>query len=394
MTESGVRETLTRVRTAASRLRDRDPEEIVEAIGDVLEEWRDPKSAPRMRLARELPGATGFSTPVVERGLSVALESWTRGSLRDLWLEEAGRDAVGFGTTAVLLAGAIPMPTLLALLAPLVLRSGIVTRAASRDPLTAHVVADSLRARDSQLGEALALVEFDHRDSAALAAFLAADCVVATGSDATVAEVGARTRGTLVARGHRLSVAVIGRDADPQIAANALALDVALWDQLGCLSPVAAYVVGSREATRRTAEALADSLERIEQHLPRGIVPAEAAARIAHERADAELRAAAGADIALRTGASWTVVTEADARPRTAPLHRFVRVHPIPDVGALESALAPYANHLAAIGFSGAPLPGTYGASLTCALGRMQAPPLTWRQDGIGTLEPLIQTED
>lgn len=391
MTGADVRTALAGVRAAARRLRERDPDEILEAVGDVLETWRDPASAARQRLARELPTATGFSRPVVEHGLALALEPWTREALRDLRDREAGAEAVGFGTTAVLLAGAIPMPTLLALLGPLLLRSGVVARPASRDPLTVRVAAESVRARDRELWDALALVDFGHHDHEALAAFLSADCVVATGSDATVAAVAGQTRGTLVSRGHRLSLAVIGEDADLEAASNALAVDVALWDQLGCLSPIAAYVVGEPAATRRTAKALADALERTEEALPRGVVPTEAAAQISHERAEAELRGAAGGAVSLHTGDTWTVVAEADARPRPAPLHRFVRVHPVPDVGTLADALAPYSAHLAAIGCAGATLPSPYGASRICPLGQMQAPPLSWQQDGIGILKPLVQ---
>ena len=389
---ASVREALAAVRAAALRLRERDPTEILEAVGDVLETWRDPASEVRARLARELPAATGFSRPVVEHGLALALEPWTREALRELWEREAGAGVIGFGTTAVLLAGAIPMPTLLALLAPLALRSGVIARTASRDPLTARVAAESLRERDTDLADALALVDFGHDDGDALAAFLSADCVVATGSDATVEAIASQTRGQLVSRGHRLSVAVLGEDADLEAASEALALDVALWDQLGCLSPIAAYVVGGHATARRTSEALADALERIDVALPRGTVPTDAAARVSHERTEAELRSAAGGNVALHTGRTWAVVTEADAKPRSAPLHRFVRVHPVPDLAALADALAPYAAHLAAIGCAGVSLPSTYGASRICPLGQMQAPPLAWRQDGIGTLEPLVQS--
>lgn len=390
MTREEIRRALARVRDAAGALRERRADQVLGVLGDVLEEWRNPASAPRRRLARELPAAAGFSEPVVERGLELALEPWSREALRELWNREVDPEAMGFPTTAVLLAGAIPMPSLLALLAPLALRSGVLARPASRDPVTADAVAESLRARDPELGEALAVVSFDHADAAALGEFVAADCVVATGSDSTVRTIAERTRGALVARGHRLSVAAVGGAADPAAVADALAVDVALWDQLGCLSPIAAYVVGSREAAHRMAEALGDALAAAEQELPRGSVPAAAAARISQERAEAEFRAAAGRGVALYTGSTWTVVAEADARPRPAPLHRFVRVHPVPDLTALERALAPYAEHLAAIGHAGVQLPNTLGASRTCPLGRMQAPPLTWRQDGIGVLAPLV----
>ena len=384
-----VRAALERVHAAAAALRAWTPRERLARLGDVLETWRDPASPPRETLAAELPGATGFSPAVVARGVALGHAPWTREALGALWEREAGPAARGFDTTSVLLAGAIPMPTVLALLAPLALGSGVLARPASRDPVTARVFAASLRARDQELGAALEVVEFDHRDDAALGAFLGAECVVATGSDETVAAIASRAAGTLVSRGHRLSVAVVGPDAPREGAADALALDVALWDQLGCLSPIAAYVLGSPADTRRFAGGLAGALERREQELPRGRVPDETAALLAHERADAEWRAAAGGGPELHRGTAWTVVAEPDARPRPAPLHRFVRVHPVADVGALRDALAPYARHLAAIGCAGIALPETYGAPRVCALGEMQAPPLSWPQDGIGVLTPL-----
>jgi len=387
-----VRDALAAVRAAGHRLRERDPEEILDALGDVLETWRDPDSAVRRALARELPSATGFSEAVVERGLTLALEPWTRDAFRELWRQEAGPGATGFGTTSVLLAGAIPMPTLLALLAPLALRSGVIARAASRDRVTARHVAASLRERDAGLADALALVEFETHDRDALDAFLGTKCVVATGSDETVAAVAHRARGHVVSRGHRLSVAVLGETADLAAAAGSLALDVALWDQLGCLSPVALYSLGGRNRAQQAASALAAALASIEKTLPRGVVPTGAAATIAHERSDAELRSASAGEVGLHAGDHWTVVAERDDRPRSAPLHRFVRVHPVPDMPALAGALAPYSRHLAAIGCAGVELPGDYGASRVCALGEMQAPPLSWRQDGIGVLAPLICT--
>jgi hypothetical protein len=34
------------------------------------------------------------------------------------------------------------------------------------------------------------------------------------------------------------------------------------------------------------------------------------------------------------------------------------------------------------------------GGSRVCALGRMQLPPLDWRHDGRGAIEPLLRTID
>jgi len=131
-------------------------------------------------------------------------------------------------------------------------------------------------------------------------------------------------------------------------------------------------------------------------------VPPEAGAAIAHERAEAELRAAARGRAALIAGEAWTVVAEEDARPRPAPLHRFVRVAPAGDASGVLAALAPYGPHLAALGAAGfgsgaadlARGASSLGASRVCPLGAMQAPPLGWCHDGQGVLLPLARWTD
>jgi hypothetical protein len=411
--------TLRELREAGRALRAKSAAAVLDALGAVLDEWRDPGSAPRRTLAAELPKAAGFTQPVVERGLAVALEGWTARALREVYERElgkaarpapraGGRIASGFPTTAVLLAGAIPSAALVALVAPLALRSAVLAKPAARDPLTASLLRASLVRRDAELAAALRIAAFDARADAALDAFVAADCVVATGSDATVARVAARVAPPrrFVGYGHRISFAALGREALAGAALDdacaRLALDIALWDQLGCLSPAAVLVAGDAAAARGAAEALAAALARTESELPRGDVPAEAAARIAHERAEAEMRSAAHGQVALFAGPAWTVVAEDDARVRSAPLHRFVRVVPCATPTGVAASLAPYGAHLAAVGVAGfgseaadlSAALAAHGASRVCPLGAMQAPPLAWCHDGQGVLVPLARLAD
>ena len=414
-----IRAALARLREAGRALRALPAERVLDALGGVLEEWRDASSAPRRALADELPKAAGFTRPVVERGLALALAGWPRATLRTLYERELGppaagagagpaRLASGFDATAALLASAIPSASLVTLLAPLALRSALLARPAARDPLTAPLLRASLGRQDGVLASALEVVAFDARDDACLDAFLSADCVVATGSDETVARLAARTLPPrrFVGYGHRVSFAALGggalAGAALRDACARLALDVALWDQLGCLSPVSLLVAGDARDARAAADALAEALERIEAELPRGEVAPEAAAAIAHERAEAELRAAARGRAALLAGRTWTVVAEEDAQPRPAPLHRFVRVVAVRDTSGVLAALAPCGRHLAALGAAGfgpnaealAAGATAYGASRICPLGRMQAPPLAWSHDGQGVLVPLARLAD
>jgi hypothetical protein len=418
VTAGAIAAELAALRSAGAELRSRPARQTVDALARILDGWRDPASPWRRALEGDLPRATGFSPPTVREGLARGLRSWSGDALRDLVEREIGpledldgeaaRTASGFAATSVLLAGSIPMPTILALLAPLLLRSPVLAKTASRDPLTARRVAASVAEVDEALGRCCRVVDFPGADESAMAALLAADCVVANGSDETVAAVAARVHPPrrLVSYGHRLSVSALAGPATEGGAvggvAGAIALDLALWDQLGCLSPVAVYVVDPDGAgADRLAEALAQSPADAEERWPRGTIDPEAAASILRERAEAEVRAAAGRRVALHASAStaWTVVREDSAKLRPAPLHRFVRVHPVGDTAALLEALRPLGPHLAGVSMAGfgrsrpvvARALTDLGASYICPPGELQAPPLHWCRGGRGVLRPLAR---
>jgi hypothetical protein len=303
------------------------------------------------------------------------------------------------------------MPTLHGLLAPLVLGSGVVAKPSGHDPATAPLAAAALADVDAELGACVEVAAFPGADAEAAEALLAADCVVATGSDATLAALAPRVAPPrrFVGRGHRFSVAAIGPDALAgralAEAAGALALDVALWDQLGCLSPVSLHVVGAGpRVPEAVADALVDAFEAAEARWPRGRVTPAAAAALAHERAEAELRAAvAGARPPhAGCGSRFTLAFEPEPRLRTAPGHRFLRVHAAPDTAAFLDALAPASAHLAGVGLAGfgaetgalAEALARLGASRVCALGTLQAPPLAWCHDNQGVVLPLARLCD
>jgi len=400
-----VSEALARARTAGEALRARPADQVLDLLAAAVDRLADPSSAIRTALADELPEATGFSPETVRQGLTRALGAWSGDTLRDLVERELGRDAFqgrgpravgGFATTATLLAGALPMPTLLDLLAPLVLRSPVLAKPSQHDPITAGRFRRDLADADPELGAAVEIVAFPSDDADCVAALLEADCVLATGSDATVTAVTARVAPPrrVVTHGHKLSIAAVGLQAEPDVAGR-IARDVALWDQLGCLSPIAVYAVGGAEL----AEALADALAEAEAHCPRGRVPPEAANAAVSEADQARMR---GARVWADTAGRFTVVREADTHWRPAPLHRFVRVHPVPDIASLIDALRPLGPFLAGAALEGFG-PATrelslacagLGASRICAPGRMQEPPLSWCRGNRGVLTPLARFTD
>ena len=405
-----------RLRHAGSELRRRPLGETLDSLAGLFDGWSDSGSPWRQKLVAMHPAACGFDDGMVAEGLERGLGHWTGSALIELVERELASRALlersepplvaGFPLTTVVLAGSIPMPTLLALVLPLVLRSPVLAKCAARDPITAPAVADSLAELDPLLGRCIEIVTSTRGDDACTQALLSAECVVATGTDSSVHALASKMHATqrFVGYGHRLSLAVLGSEAcRPDVVeevAARLALDVALWDQLGCLSPIAVWVEGDLAGAERVSDALAAALVDAERRWPRGEIAMEAAAAIARERSEAELRAAAGRPVRVRhgDGTSWTIVLESDGQPRAYPLHRFLRVHPVADRGALLSALAPLSPHLAAVAVEGvsrerelAKELAALGASRICRPGELQSPPLGWHHDGRPLLVPLAR---
>jgi hypothetical protein len=420
VTSEEISEHLVHLRDAGKQLKRRPIAEVLDLLGAVLDGWRDPNSDWRRDLVDQLPSATGFTAPLVREGLRRAFDDWTGDALRELAIRELGpigaldsasrRRVSGFDTTAVLLAGSIPMPSLLALIAPLAVRSPVIAKPASRDALTPHLVAQSIAETDAELGRCIRIASFAADDENCTRALLEADCICATGSDATIATVQSQVKPPrrLVADGHRLSIAAVAppESTDRRIdLAERLAVDIAMWDQLGCLSPIAVFAVDPEPS--RTAvfgEALAVALANAEREWPRGSIDANAAHSIAQQRAEAELRRAAGRGVEIHVSDStaWTVIVEDDAELRPAPLHRFVRVVPVADPEQLLTAIEPLAAHLAAVAIEGfgeatarlAHALANLGASRVCGPGSLQSPPLDWRHSGRGVLAPLARFTD
>lgn len=371
-----------------------EPRRVIRALAETFERWRAPQSAERTRLARE-HGV--FSPAVVERGVRLALAGWNEETLRALRERELSDPCWVPPVTAVWLAGSIPTAAFSALALPLLAGSAVYAKPASADPISARLFAQSLSETDPAVGAALAV-------GADAKALDDADAVVAHGSDSTIATLRARVGAgrPFIGYGHKLSVAAVGPSIEPLIAARRLALDVALWDGRGCLSPAWAVVVDSpRGRAAELARALATAFEELEEDLPRGRLDPAEASELVELRARAAVRE--GTRLEMAAGAStWTVALEGtDVRPPPG-VFRFLSIVPVGDVESLANFCAPLAPHLSCVGHAGfgaergrlAGFAAAAGASRLCPLGRMQLPPLDWNHDGQPPLRGLVRWLD
>jgi hypothetical protein len=223
-----------------------------------------------------------------------------------------------------------------------------------------------------------------------------AGAVVVFGSDETVAHFRKRVRVVFEAHPHRVSFCALFEAASQEVVA-AVAEDVSRFNQKGCLSPHDIYVAGD---ARGFAARLAEEMRRYEERDPRGPVTTMEVAEIADVRANYRFRAASDPRVAIWESAgssAWTVIFEDDPWFAASCLNRVVFVKPLPD--DLKASLGPAQSWLAAVGIwpatpEWAEKAAVLRPSRICPVGRMQAPPLTWHQEGKQTLSAFVHWVD
>jgi hypothetical protein len=412
MTEQ-VRVAIGRIVVAGEALRSISLEERLHLVRLVLEDWTRADSPWRRELVTLFSEDSPFHEGTIREGLDAALRAWKPDALVECAMRELApalhSDSLAlspFAWTAVLAGGGIPMPTLLSGLLPLILGSPVLLREASGDRVTAGLLKRSLEKRSEILAAAFEHISFASEDTA-FAELLVAPCVVATGSDETIRSISNRLLPSqrFVAYGHQFSIGILGphlpesEDSIKRIS-EAFALDIARWDQLGCLSPVVLYLVGLDPSTNESiANALASALENLQGTMPRGSMSTAVRAGHANEIAEARMREAEGL-ATLFEGSDSVVVLEANTDPRPAPLHRFIRLMPVASLDRLEEALAPFSGHLSNVATTGfspdqardlIEFLSRLGTSRLTNPGRLQTPPIDWPHDGMPLLTPMAR---
>ena len=227
-----------------------------------------------------------------------------------------------------------------------------------------------------------------------------AEVVIVFGSDATAEHFRSRVRADqkFIAHAHRFSFAVVFDDPAFE-SVDAVAQDVSLFDQQGCLSPHVVYVPPI--IARPYAERLASAMQALQQKAPRSEITHEESAAIMDVRSEFAFRASLNREVGVWQSAdstAWTVLLDPDPRFRPSCLNRTVYVKPCA-ASDLPPALAAVRQHLSTAGIypatlENAELAAAAGARRICPAGQMQYPPLTWHQDGLPVLSSLVSYID
>ena len=406
-----LRESADALRARGAELASIEPSRRAELLSRAAALLVDP-DATLGRLARErLQASSGLSAPMVEWALQSTLKTASAPALIRLHGQATsaggeGRALVSPGLVAVVLSGNVFTAPLRALLLPLLFGSPVFAKASSRDDVFPHLLQDALREVDQTLGAALEVVTFEGGDHALEdALFAQADVVSAYGSDTTLAQIRGRLSSTttFIPHGHGLGAAFIPASALQDAAsaeplARALALDVAAYDQRGCLSPHALWVErGSAIDARAFAKLLSEvGLAERAKSLPRGPLPVAIGAQQVQWRGVGATRGA------LFEGDGYAVTYEGDAPFRISPGYRNLAVFDCDGPAHLARRLASLGRHLKCLGVAGdvearrslaRSLPAPLAPRVT-AIGEMQTPPIDALADGELPWAGLIQHID
>jgi Acyl-CoA reductase (LuxC)/Acyl-protein synthetase, LuxE len=327
------------------------------------------------------------------------------------------RDLFGF-----IMPGNVPGAGIHELVTTLAAGGAALVKTSSSEPIFFAQLAQSLRELDSRFGTDLGarLQVFNWaRERIDLTAALLENCdrVIAFGNDATIDQLqelaGSRRP---IAFGSRLSAAAVMREAavhDVTMArtADALALDCAMFDQRGCLSPHHIFV---EERSREFVSELAAALSRLNPLLSEKdgsrALDLQDSAAIRRVRESARWRKLGDRDVELWEDPNfrWTVVFDREASITPSPGFRTIYVSPFSDPYDLERRLQPARGSLEGFAIAGGeshaaefsstvpserlidpPRSGPvrevaerYGATYICKPGEMQSPPLDWAHGG------------
>lgn len=396
LSPSALRAVAVRLVAAGETLRTLDLDRRAHALCKTAALLRDADTKVGRSAGELLASSTGLSAEMVRWGLETTLREVDLDAVRRL-VDHASRSQVGTPQPArlavVVLASNLFTAAVRAIFTPLALGVPVLAKGSSRDDRFAWLLKRALSEVDDEVASAFELLSFaGERSDLLQAAFAEADVASVYGSDATIAAVGALLPPTarLLPHGHGIGAAFLPssetRDEQACLAAmRSLALDIAAYDQRGCLSPQFVCIEGTDEELDRAGRYLYEALAELALRLPRGALPTTIGA------AQMQWRGVSKARGTLLEGDGFSICIEADSTPRLGPGYRNIALLPCGGHEDLIERLLPYGRHLKALGVGGGrairqqlarSLPSPLSPAIS-ALGEMQTPPFDAAADGL-----------
>ncbi len=336
--------------------------------------------------------------------LQATLESWDASSLNELIDSEDARAPVtGPAVTLHVVASNTPLLAWTSIARALLVESASIVRLPQDAPDVAawtQRFLDSLAEVDEPLLGLIYIDTWPSSDTATTQAALAvADCALVYGSDKTVEAVRALATGAtrVIGFGSRISLGLVLDGADLEEAAQCAALDIALFDQQGCLSPQSVYVQGPRSDHDRFVKCLAKSLEDCSR-----LFPARSALQASRIREATDIaRFKPDGAVMQDPKLLWTVTSTSSLDIDSLSIPGFVSIRPLPSFPALSNSLArsPLLGKLQGASIAArdntrfsaaASWARQIGVCYICKPGHLQRPPFSWREDNKPVLACLL----
>lgn len=379
---------LDRVRAAGEALRRTADERVIRAIAGAAARLADPTSPEGAEARASIPARSRLSEPNVEHALVTTLaelrEDKLHAALSELQRAYGHRKATPVSLAGFVLAGNVFTAVLRPLAWALLARVPVAIKPSSDDEGLAELFAAALAKADSELGQAVAICRFDRHQPEMLDSMARrCDVIHAWGSDRSLAAIRAAIPATTAFFGHGsglgaayVPAAALESEASVEQVVLAIALDVVLYDQRGCLSPHFVLVgrgapIGGRELARLLAER---GLGVWTRKIPRGPLPLAVSALQMQWRGVAAVRGE------LYEGEGWAVSYEGDHPLRLSPGYRNIAVYECGGADELGTRLAAFGVHLKALGVAGPP-------EVRCEIARALPPPLAPRISAVGAMQ-------
>lgn len=308
----------------------------VECLVRVARRIQDPTDEIGREARVRLVEVTGLTRESIELALCDHLETDPTPTELDALVKSTASAPV----CQVMMSANVCTAPLRALALALATSARVFVRASRRDPVVTQLLIRMLES-DQQfaaLGGSVLMVETLHPEPG--------HELHVYGSDETIASIVVGLPEGVIVRGHGtgIGLAVVGDDVDMAHAAEALARDVGVFDQRGCLSPRFVLVEGGTERAEGFCAALDDALTHFSLRYPRGDVDAGLRTEIAQYRATMEA-----------IGLYWEGSAHAvglDPAPRALVLPPAARiVHVIAaNQNDTRLLLAPWARYVTAVG--------------------------------------------
>ncbi len=412
--ESEIASAAARVRGAGSINLGAD--RMADVLARAFEVWRNRDYTRRRDAIAAIAHSAGYSVALLENSIDALLKPFTSQALRAM----AARVSAGGGmhrpkTLGFIAAGNVAGAGIHEIAIALIAGAAVVVKTASAEPIFFAEFARTLAEVDRDAGARIEVLQWS-RARTDLTAALIANCerVVAYGDDLTIESL--QSRPNVIGFGSRVSAAVIAPGAMTSVRIHGvtelLARDVALFEQLGCLSLHHVFAVSpDGGAARELAIRMSAALERLRDSMPPPRIPLRDAAEIRGVRERARWRRIAGEPVELfeGRGLEWTVIFEprpsafapksvGDDSFKVSPGFRTVHVTAVRDLGEFRDRIAGILGRIEAMAVAGheneaADLRVTIGATgipYVCAPGEMQSPPLDWRHGGGAFLDMMV----